>query len=419
MADANTTRYGFVKPEVGASADTWGAKLNTDFDDIDAIAGAITTTGSANAYVLTTGLSLAAYVAGQTFWIKANFSNTGAATINVDTLGAKDLRKNGTTALASGDIVSGNIYAISYDGTLFQVIGPVTTQHQPLDATLTALAQLSYTSGTLYLTMTAADTFALADAATLVKTSGAQTIAGSKTFTDDMILNQNSGSLPSPVAGALIQLGEADGTALVVELETFAAASNFIVRRANGTNASKSALASGDQVFAFAGRGYGATGYSGGTRGQFSMHASESWTDSAQGMHGRLGGTPAGGTSFNGDMYRWADVTSAKELGFRGLGTPAAPDAAYDFAQSDNGQAVDHTSGSAHTYRVRTNANVAYAPGCVLTGTNTGAGALTIGRESGVVFRNQVGTDADLTVAQYQSYTVRRISSDLWTARVW
>src|SRR6266567_6117904 len=80
--------------------------------------GTIATTGSANAYVLATNAGYTALATGLTVGFKANFSNTGAATLNVDTLGAKSLRlfsASGDVALAANNIMNNGHYVARYD----------------------------------------------------------------------------------------------------------------------------------------------------------------------------------------------------------------------------------------------------------------------------------------------------------------
>jgi len=186
VADASTTLYGLIKPEVGASSDTWGSKLNADLDDADALLGAFVLTGSSSAYVLTTGLSLAAYASKQRFLVQWNHTNASTSpTLNVDTLGAKNIKKrDGSTSPSASDLVSGRWNQVLYDGTNIVVLDLLPSDFQPLDATLTALAALSYTSGTLNVQMTGADTFALASDALNAKLAGANSFTNTNTFTN-------------------------------------------------------------------------------------------------------------------------------------------------------------------------------------------------------------------------------------------
>lgn len=55
-------------------------------------------------------------------FIKFSNANTGASTLNLNSLGAKTIKKNGGAALVSGDISAGTIYALTYDGTDFYLV---------------------------------------------------------------------------------------------------------------------------------------------------------------------------------------------------------------------------------------------------------------------------------------------------------
>ena len=83
-------------------------------------------TGAADAYVIDVADNPASYVAGQMYAFLATNANTGASTVNVDSLGTKNIKKydnDGTlNALESGDILANQIIRIAYDGTQFQLI---------------------------------------------------------------------------------------------------------------------------------------------------------------------------------------------------------------------------------------------------------------------------------------------------------
>lgn len=85
-----------------------------------------TTGGSANAYTATLAPAIAAYATGMTVRVKIHAANTGATTINFNSIGDVAITKNGTVALENADLATNQIIELVYDGTQFQMIGEIT-----------------------------------------------------------------------------------------------------------------------------------------------------------------------------------------------------------------------------------------------------------------------------------------------------
>lgn len=76
--------------------------------------------GTANAQTATPSPAITAYETGGRYGFTANATNTAAATLAISGLTAKNVYLNGA-ALVGGEIVSGRIYTVLYDGTQFNI----------------------------------------------------------------------------------------------------------------------------------------------------------------------------------------------------------------------------------------------------------------------------------------------------------
>ena len=104
-----------------SSAITYGQVQDGTPPYVASVAGAV------NALTLAPSVPITAYVAGQLFRFKVLTANTAATTVNVNSLGAKNLKVlfNGAKRdLIANDLLVGDYYDIFYDGTDFILLSP-------------------------------------------------------------------------------------------------------------------------------------------------------------------------------------------------------------------------------------------------------------------------------------------------------
>jgi hypothetical protein len=138
MVAGNNKITGLADGSAADDSATIGQVQGNTFAMLGAVSGADTITATASP-------PITAYATGQTFRFVSAGANTGAVTLALNGMTAKAVTKTGTTALAAGDIPSGAVVEVIYDGTQFQMLGLAPTGSPTFAGTVTITGGTTFT----------------------------------------------------------------------------------------------------------------------------------------------------------------------------------------------------------------------------------------------------------------------------------
>lgn len=164
--------------------------------------------GSTDAYAITLSPAISAYTVGQAITFKAATRNTGASTLNINSVGAQAIVKDVSTALDTGDIKAGQMVTVVWDGTNFQMVttnGPTPTGAVLPFAGRTSPAGYLLCDGTAVSRTTYAALFAVTSPTVgvitiTIATPGVATLVAHGLATGDSVYLTTTGALPTGLA---------------------------------------------------------------------------------------------------------------------------------------------------------------------------------------------------------------------------